>query len=197
MKRNASYFVIYLLYLLSPVVAGAVTLDVNSTGQITGAQQVDVNGTMYDVAFVDGSCVGLFNGCDGIADFTFSTRDQAVSAASALLTTVFVDGESGNFDTDPTLTAGCTDTPCIVATPYRFDQNYQIVGYSEAANYGVNGYDAINGFSGAYIDDDFSTSTTTTYAIWSLSMPAVPLPPALPLFLSGLIGLLLRRRRVS
>ena len=82
------------------------TLVVNS-GILEGATGVDVGGTDYDVTFMDGTCIDLFNGCDAVSDFTFQTQAAAAQAATALLSSVLVDGPAGNFDTQPNLTLGC------------------------------------------------------------------------------------------
>ena len=83
-------------------------LIVNGSGILTGATGVNVNGTLYDVTFVDGSCVSLFDGCDSVSDFDFSSADDAGDASQALLNQVFLDGPDGNFDSAPQeLTFGC------------------------------------------------------------------------------------------
>jgi hypothetical protein len=45
------------LLMVPQVVAAAPILQASSGGILTGATGVDVNGTLYDVQFVDGSCV--------------------------------------------------------------------------------------------------------------------------------------------
>ena len=65
-----------LLALASP--ADAATLLVNGSGILLGAEGVNVGGTLYDVEFVDGTCIALFDGCDLAADdFTFTTQAAA------------------------------------------------------------------------------------------------------------------------
>ena len=90
-------------------------------GELQGATNVDVNGTLFDVDFVDGSCVGIFTGCDNVADdFAFDTLEDAAAAAQALLDTVFIDGAAPDlFDTDPELTRGCFETGvCRALIPF-------------------------------------------------------------------------------
>ena len=41
--------------------------------------------SLYDVEFVDGSCVSVFNGCDDTAAFTFQTAIDAATASQVLL----------------------------------------------------------------------------------------------------------------
>ena len=52
----------------SPAIA-AVTLITNGGGQLTGATGVIVYGVSYDVAFIDGHCSDVFDGCDSSSDF--------------------------------------------------------------------------------------------------------------------------------
>jgi hypothetical protein len=86
---------------------------------LTGATGVIVNGTSYTVTFGDGTCAGLFSGCDAASDFTFSTSAEAASAAQALIDTVFV----GAFNTDPTNVLGCAPvggpgSDCVAYIPF-------------------------------------------------------------------------------
>ena len=72
--------------LTGPVAAHAVTLQINGIGILTGATDVDVDGTLYDVQFLDGSCISLFDGCDNATDdFAFTTNADALVAAQARL----------------------------------------------------------------------------------------------------------------
>jgi hypothetical protein len=68
--------------------AQAVTLNVIG-GQLHGASNVLVGGSLYDVQFLDGTCIGLYSGCDDVSDFTFQTEASAVLASQALLDQVF------------------------------------------------------------------------------------------------------------
>ena len=73
-----------------------------------GASGVDVGGTFYDVQFLDGTCIDLFNGCDDTSDFTFQTVASATLAGQALLDQVLVNSVAfGQFDDIPSLTNGC------------------------------------------------------------------------------------------
>ena len=55
----------------------------NGSGILTGATGVNVNGTVYDVEFVEDSCVVAFSGC--AVQLAFSTQSDALAAAQALL----------------------------------------------------------------------------------------------------------------
>ena len=56
--------------------AQAATLNVVD-GQLMGASDVLVDGNLYDVQFLDGTCIDLYNGCDEISDLTFQTEASA------------------------------------------------------------------------------------------------------------------------
>ena len=48
------------------------TLDIQ-LNVLMGATDVQVGGTLYDVVFVDGTCIELFDGCDDLTDFVLPT----------------------------------------------------------------------------------------------------------------------------
>jgi hypothetical protein len=105
------------------------TLDIVG-GQLLGAFDVDLNGSLYDVTFVDGTCVGLFDGCDESSDFFFQDYASAEDASRALLDSVFSDiyqypHPLGTFDSDPGLTSGCSySNYCEIYTPYDYNLAY-------------------------------------------------------------------------
>jgi hypothetical protein len=170
--------------------ANAVTLNV-SGGQLLGASDVLVNGNPYDVEFVDGTCIDLFNGCDSAADFTFATVAAATSAAQALLDQVFVNGAAGLFDDNPFSTAGCADASvCSVETVYAGDgfQNNNVVALNWSALSGIP--DAVGTFTGLS-DRDYAQTPTDVFARWTL----VPEPGTGTLMTLGLIGFAAKRRR--
>ena len=69
--------------------AQAATLNVLG-GQLMGASGVDVGGSLYDVQFLDGTCIDLYSGCDDVSDFTFQTQFYALLAALGALTFTFL-----------------------------------------------------------------------------------------------------------
>ena len=72
-----------------------------------GSAAVLIAGMLYDVTFLDGTCIALFDGCDEVADFDFTNEADALLAAQALLDQVFIDSALGLFDIAPELTFGC------------------------------------------------------------------------------------------
>jgi len=131
--------------------AAAVTLQVNGSGQLTGATGVQIGDTLYTVAFQDGTCVGVYGSCDA-AHFDFTTQASADAAAAALLDQVFVDGAAGAFDTNAGLTFGCIGSNyCIAIVPYRIG-----TGVDAGTSFGSA---AINGSTGSVYENDPLGST--------------------------------------
>jgi hypothetical protein len=175
-------------------------LVVTPLGILTGANNVDVGGTLYDVTFADGSCDSLFNGCSPSA-FAFTTQATAQVAAQALLDQVFLDGPAGNFDST-SKTFGCVgnNIACEAATPYATTSSGALTALA------VN-FTAASGFTDQIvpttIGEAFDLTTTPTpglvYAVFSLSPKpiAVPEPGSLPLIgLAMAMFTFVRRRKV-
>jgi hypothetical protein len=156
-------------------------------GQLLGASDVDLDGMLYDVEFLDGTCVGLFSGCDEASDFTFQTADDAFAASQALLDQVFVDGASGLFGSTPDLTVGCVyPSYCEVITPYAPNGSSNV-----DTRFAINDSDGGDGVGAATIPSAYDTASAAaaTYARWT----AVPEPTTTVLFFSG-AGLLFALR---
>lgn len=181
----------------------------DSTGQLTGATDISVNGLLYDVEFIDGTCIDLYNGCDNsLLDFPFHSISSANAASQALLDQVFIDDSTSLFDSNSSLTRGCIPNnfgQCSVYTPYAFDTSR--VAVSVATNY------SFSSFLPGLIDhtratsvgraEDLSTnrdSSFTVFAVWTPHIPVTPitLPGTLILLVSGILGMMtLKRRQVQ
>lgn len=187
--------------MVSPASA-AVELLVNGDGKLTGANGVDVGGTLYDVRFVDGTCVAVFSGCDSLSDFQFIDRGLARDASTALLDQVFVDVGPRLFDSDPSLTCGAGAQACRVLTPVEFIEPVTGVfrGQGRAANNRVLEAEDGTVTTSFRFTEDFALDPTSIFALWTPSVSApVPLPATLPLIGLGLgaAALVARRKRSS
>ena len=176
----SSLLSVAVLCLLAASSVSAATLNV-SGGQLLGASGVDVGGTLYNVEFLDGTCIALFDGCDAVSDFTFQTESGAVAASQALLDLVFLDVSGSElFDSAPSLTNGCGDpNGCAALTVNR---PIDSLGGAVAA---FNGDDqplidvVIDGVGG---DDmvDLTGNNQNVYAVWTPVPVPVPVPEPVP-----------------
>ena len=151
----------------------------------------------------------FFDGCNESSDLFFPVPDtsvvtltssEAFSASQALLDQVFLDSSLGNFDSDPTLTFGCNNgNVCSAMTPvFPVSDTIFVIG---ADNWTLESIDSpaivgrpINADSSPFLPNP--GSDTQVFAIWS-NTSAVPVPAAVWLFCSGLIGLIGLGRKSS
>ena len=189
--------------------AHAATLNVVD-GQLMGASNVLVDGNLYDVQFLDGTCIDLYNGCDQTQDFTFQTSASALLASQALLDQVFLDGPEGLFDSNPSLTNACSghvevpDAACFSMTPYNGGDPSTAptipLYFTPAVAINIHHLDTHSTdrarvptcdiFVGCGVYPDTPTDFGRNYARWHL----VPEPSTGLLLAAGLLGLAMRRR---
>jgi hypothetical protein len=161
-------------------------------GQLIGATGVDVEGSLYNVQFLDGFYSDTFQ---DESDLDTTSEAQARLFGQALMDQVFVDTAEGLFDSDPELTFGCGNlNECIVWIPFDIDFNTFEVTAVLAINRragaiqpeGVRDVLGGNNYSNNFADD-----TNWVYADWQV----VPVPAAVWLFASalGLLGWMHRK----
>jgi hypothetical protein len=157
-------------FLLATSGARAATLNVVG-GILYGASDVDVGGTLYDVMFVDGSCITLFSGCDDSTDFFFHTFAGAGAASQALLDQVFLDTVQGSFDTMPQSIAGCSSSVvCSAWTPYSVAGT--LLSSRTAQNYAAqpDGVGSINSLRTQVLAPE--DEARMTFAVWTVPEPS-------------------------
>lgn len=181
------------LLVAAPAAYSTVILDVDGNGQLLGASGVIVLSQSYDVVFLDGTCAGLFNGCDNVTDFAFTNATTASHARNALQLQVFFDGTEGQFHTDPELTRGCTDlVVCRALIPFNLSGG-QVTAVS---------YDNWAGGAGGGVYTYLATGAPNivdaqwTYAVFTPTT-SVPEPGALLLLSLGVIVAGVSRRKAT
>ena len=141
----------------------ALTYTLNN-GLLVGINGVDVNGTLYNVSFVDSSCIALFNGCDVPAeDFPFSDDASTLAASQAILD-LLQDGVDGEFDTDPNTMNGITLGIANLLTPTGFWSNGNV-----KAGFAINNIEESD--DSVYLGaigktDDLTEVPHYVYAVW-------------------------------
>ncbi len=191
------YFMIVLIPLTALLLAGSPVgatpiLQIDASGQLYGATGVDVGGTLYDVEFLNGTCIDLYNECDEVSDFTFQTEQDAKQAAQALLDQVLVNVAGGDFDDNPKLTKPCSADECSLFTPYKIDDflvEWEV--FSMAAINEDSGEEDVVRFRNIIWDQNTRGGMGAIgYAVWSLhTQQPIPGPTTLLLLSSGLLGL--------
>lgn len=184
------------LLLITATAGLSATLNIQD-GKLMGASGVNVGGSVFDVSFMDGSCVDHHNGCDDPLDFTFSNLAQASAAAQALLDQVFLSTAQGDFDNQPLLTYGCgAASVCRTLTAYARTGGTALT----AASVNLTDVDAIADRS-VTAGHGLGAARGLNWAVWTpvpiatAQLSAVPLPAGGLLLATGLLGFAALRRR--
>ena len=194
MKVLAGVALMWMLSISGNAVGATLVTDIN--GQLLGVDGLDVNGTTYNVDFVEGSCYTLFSPCLTSDVFTFDIN-EAVDASWALRNQVFEIPEWSSYDSMPDMTFGCNDPyGCTIYTPYAAGADNMGSAYFFNGD-GLFFFNTVATCGNCYKADDTTDNPTTVYAIWEEAggVSPVPVPAAAWLFGSGLLGLVSVARR--
>lgn len=159
---------------------------------------MEVDGNLYDVDFLDGTCVDLFDGCDEETDFLFTTSNSALQASRALLDQVLLDSPLGLFDSDPFSVAGIEASTVldygVIWTPYdTFFPTSSSIRATTVSNYPSSSSFSDSVGNGLY-NQGSETRVFEVFAVWSEAAD-VPEPSAINLFLFGLLILGVKQRK--
>jgi len=163
----------------------------NGVTSLLGADNVEVNGLFYNVRFLDGSCISLFNGCNDSSDFFFGSELDPSAAARSLLDQVFISGT--RFDVKPELTNGCSGTyTCVINSPWERTvlRRFNSISFVNNVSRDNDGPKSLR----VSISSDSSIIPNLTFAVWSKPVEASA-PGTAMVLLMGIAGLIVSQRR--
>jgi hypothetical protein len=169
--------------------AHSAMLDIVS-GQLKGASGVVVSGEVWNVEFVDGTFGSIFGATSGIDATSYA---HALELSEALKTQVF--DQSGRYDIYPNLTFGIFSNTAQILTPFALVGTE--VRNASLRNVAADFYD-LTGLLYIQAARDTSQDASYVYADWE-KVVVIPIPAAVWLFGSGLLGLvgMARRKKVA
>jgi hypothetical protein len=167
----------------------ATPILIESSGNLMGATGVYVNGSLFDVSFVDGSCISLYGGCNEVTDFVFTSQTMADAAGAALLSQVL----NGAADTNISLVNGIEKAFSVsVIGSFYWNLASNTFKQSSISNNVFDSLDAVQTtWSFGAANRDTTLQNTWTIAVWTAH--EVPEPTTLAIFTLGLMGLAVRR----
>lgn len=161
------------------------TLNFNSSNELTGVSNIEIEGTNYNVDFEIGFCNLLFTGCDNKTDFLFQSAENATAASLALSETVI-----STFQGE--IAWSKVSGYNFILTPY--DVLPDVTGYNVGTVKGIGiGYGQLQGelFDIPHWISEYNFGTI--WAKWERN--DVPTPPTFGLLLIGFSALLFRTIR--
>lgn len=163
-----------------------VILVTDGAGELTGARNVLVDGTLYDVTFREGTFYDVFGDAAGI---DAESRYKSNLFSQALLYQVIA---GSPFDSSPGSTFGCSNVYlCDMITPYiTYGDPAQADAYYMRNHRDWNGYYSYFG-TPLFLTFDTAASDTQVWADWSVTN--VPAPATVLLFGLGLLALVRQR----
>ena len=175
-NKSAIKYVLSLAAMLFSTFVSAATLTFDGD-MISGVSGLETLGTTWDVTFNDGSADAVYG-----TNPPFSTVSDSQTASEALrlaLVALAADATASDF-------VGCAGTDCYLISPYAINE-FTVAG-NAVAKIGTSVY-----YLASVSGDPSLSYSDRTYATWEESV--VPIPAAIWLFGSGLIGLIGIARR--
>ena len=188
MKKKLLAILVGGLFMFGMVPAvNAVTLVMHpvATSQLRGILEIDINGTLWDATFYNSWSVTPNKEAYG---------GFAVDASLALSRVFSSYQPLSTFSGRPELVWGIETTGSgSLFTPITafFVTSFPDYWYKSGSTYNVGGTQTIGTLTGQTLDQERSIA----FVQWSLSPTVVPVPAAVWLFGSGLIGLIATARR--
>ncbi len=165
------------------------TTAIKSGSDLLGFDGLQVDSTIYNVRFIDGKYKNIF-GATNMPVFT--TQSSAIRATKAL--DLALNSELADFS--PKLMNGCTDLfLCFIHTAYELRGSSALV--STLRNQNSGSVDLFN-VGAVGINADLSRIGRSVFADWEVSQKEnVPIPSAFILFMSGVLGLFMKKRIIQ
>jgi hypothetical protein len=164
-----------------------------SGGILDGIDGVVVDGSTYNVTFVQGSCVSVFSGCTSTSDFPFgaSGTEDATSALESILSGGIVNASFPNGIVNEAF-VGAANAYDDLFTPYAVS-NGLVTGYYTNVDVGAAQVPLTYGVQSA---SSYGTNYGLAYAAWASAPASVPEPSSLMLMSVGMASLagMIRRK---
>jgi hypothetical protein len=167
-SSNYSWRFFVLFFALTSGAVAAEPILIFEDGTLVGARTLDVEGVLYRVAFVDGSCVELLKGCDEPGDFPFDSVAQAETASAVLQAVLSTRGYTIR-GCDPDYGCSLLTPIDLVGDPTRVRSVDLYVGASWCISNCATQY----GYETPEPDSDLSSQADMVYVIWLRESPEV------------------------
>lgn len=193
-------------YLLILLMTNAITaysapiLLTDNNGQVTGVSNIEATsgsffGT-FDVKFLDGTCIELFDGCTSIADSLAINAGLLTNANEIILETL------GLVSDTPDAIFGCeSSTQCLITGVNNINlagpNGGSISGNTLSIGAGPGNDNILSESFAALRTTDFSFDPTRVFSVFTVSTPnvvtPVPFSGSFALVILGLLGFVARR----